>query len=153
AVAGAVPAEVAAAGVPAAPAAPVVAARPREAQPASASSPAVRSAVAVPLHPMRIIPPVAKEAVFPPKSLLDRRIQLLRDVAERLDALRVVQVLPERDLVGPHADDLAVVEEVARPEQVALVVRAPDLRHESGACLPDALDGHVVDRDACDPGR
>src|SRR6202162_4705798 len=110
-------------------------------------------AVAGRLNAIRIAPPVAPEAIFLRKSGLDRRIQLLRDIPKRFHTLRVVQVLAEDYFVWPDPQDLSVEELVARAEEVALVVRAPDLGDVSGACSPEPLENDIIDRDPRGSGR
>src|SRR5712692_7313010 len=86
-------------------------------------------------------------------SLLDRRVELLGHFSKWFHALRIVEVLPKRDFVRSHSGDLSVVEEVARADEVALVVRRANLGDVARPGLPDPVDDQVVDRDAGDSGR
>src|SRR5262249_42036367 len=106
-------------------------------------------------HPivLRIAPPVAPEDAVLSNSGLDRRIELLGDVPERLHALGIVEVLAERHLVGGDPEDLAVEKLVARAQQVALVVGPADLGDVARPRPPDSLQRDVVDGDPGDPRR
>src|SRR5262245_45378887 len=89
----------------------------------------------------------------PSSSLLDRRVELLGHFSERLHALWIVDVLSKDHFVRADAYDLSVVEQVARADEITLVVGRPDLGDVPGLRLPDPVDDEVVDRDSGDSRR
>src|SRR5512140_1958077 len=78
---------------------------------------------------------------------------VFHDFAVALDSRRVVDLLPEYDGGVCYADHFTVEDLVPDADEISLVVRCVDHRHEAGLRLEHALELELVDEESGDSRR
>src|SRR5438067_9715934 len=87
---------------------------------------------------------------FTNQQLLLRRLwrEILDDLAVTLDSSRVVDLLPEYHGGGRYANDLPIENFVSHSDEMPLVVRTDDHRHELQFAAEDAGEFDLVDEES-----